>query len=113
MAMPRLRKSVRFDADDRTIVEHFDQAMALKANQHGVSSEITKLNALMAEAGVDPGTLSICCNLARMKPGKRGMSVALLHRYLMVLARQLDDPTVAVAAQPAGTVPFAPRVHAA
>jgi hypothetical protein len=92
--MPRLKKVVVFDADDKTIVEHFDQAMALKANQRGVSSEITALNSTMQEAGVDPGTLSTCCKLARMKPGKRGVAVALLHRYLQVLASRLDDPTV-------------------
>jgi hypothetical protein len=29
--------------------------MALKDNQRGVSAEITALNSLMQEAGVDPG----------------------------------------------------------
>jgi hypothetical protein len=96
MAVPRPRKSAVFDADDQTIVEHFDRAMRLKATQRGVSSEITALNAQMSEAGVDPGTLTICCKLARMPRGKRGVAVALLHRYLQVLARQLDDPTVPV-----------------
>jgi len=83
--------------------------MALKDNQRGVSAEITALNSLMQEAGVDPGTLSLCCRLARMKPGKRGVSVALLHRYLQVLASRLDDPTVP---QEAPTVPFERRTAA-
>jgi hypothetical protein len=114
MAVPRPRKSAVFDADDQTIVEHFDRAMRLKATQRGVSSEITALNAQMSEAGVDPGTLTICCKLARMPRGKRGVAVALLHRYLQVLARQLDGPTVPVehAARPNGGLtpePFAGR----
>ena len=48
----------------------------------------------MHQDGVDPGVLAICRKLAMMKPGKRGVAVALLHRYLMVLASRLDDPTV-------------------
>jgi hypothetical protein len=110
--MPRLKKTVVLNADDRTIVEYFDQAMALKANQRGVSGEITALNVLMQEAGVDPGTLSTCCRLARMKPGKRGVAVALLHRYMQVLARQLDDPTVAAVPQPAEAGRPVPFEHA-
>jgi hypothetical protein len=85
--------------------------MALKDGQRAATSEITALNVLMQGDGVDPGTLSLCCRLARMKPGKRGLSVALLHRYLVVLASRLADPTVAVPAAPveAGApAPFAP-----
>jgi hypothetical protein len=108
MAMPRLRKTIVFDADDRTIGEYFDRAMAMKDNQRGVSGEITALNVLMQEAGVDPGTLSTCCRLARMPPGKGGMAVALLHRYLQVLARQLEDPTVVVEGAGHATIPFGP-----
>jgi hypothetical protein len=92
MEVPRPKRDVKFDADDQTIIAHFDRAMRLKATQRGVSSEITALNSLMQGDGVDPGTLSTCCKLARMKPGKRGVAVALLHRYLQVLARQLEDP---------------------
>jgi hypothetical protein len=111
--MPRPKKAIVLNADDRTIREYLDQAMALKANQRGVSSEITALNVLMQEAGVDPGTLRTCCRLARMKPGKRGMSVALLHRYLQVLAQQLEDPLVAVAAQQDNVAPFDRQTRAA
>jgi hypothetical protein len=94
--MARPKKSVVFNADDQTIVEFFDQAMMLKANQRDVSSEISGLNVLMQESGVDPGTLSLCCRLAKMKEGKRGVAVALLHRYLVVLASRLEDPTITV-----------------
>jgi hypothetical protein len=49
-----------------------------------------------------------------MKPGKRGVTVALLHRYLQVLASKLDDPTVkrerAEAKAQAAPVPFE-RAH--
>jgi hypothetical protein len=108
--MGRPRKHVKFDASDQVIAEYFDQAMALKDNQRGVSSEITALNSLMQGDGVDPGTLSLCCRLARMKPGKRGVAVALLHRYMTVLARQLDDPAVAPS-KPAEADPL-PFAHA-
>jgi hypothetical protein len=74
--MARPKKHVAFDASDQVIADYFDQAMALKDNQRGVSSEITALNSLMQGDGVDPGTLSVCCRLARMKPGKRGVAVA-------------------------------------
>jgi hypothetical protein len=45
--MARPRKDVKLDASDEVIVAYFDQAMALKDNQRGVSSEITSLNSLM------------------------------------------------------------------
>ena len=91
--MPRPKKSARYDADDATIIAHFDQSMELADQQKAASAEIAAHNSLMAEHGVDPGTLSICRRLARMKPGKRGIAVALLHRYLQVLASRLEDPT--------------------
>jgi hypothetical protein len=103
--MGRPRKNVVFNADDKTICAYFDQAMALKDNQRGVSSEITALNALMQGDGVDPGTLSLCCKLARMKPGKRGVAVALLDRYLKILANRLADPML----EDPTTRPFAER----
>jgi hypothetical protein len=95
--MPRPKKTVQYTADDATILSHFDEALALAEQQKGASAEISAHNVLMAEDGVDPGTLSICRRLARMKPGKRGIAVALLHRYLQVLASRLEDPTVAAA----------------
>ena len=107
--MARPKKQVKFDADDQTIVEYFDQAMQLKTTQRGVSSEITALNSLMQEVGVDPFTLSLCCRIAKMKPGKRGVAVALLLRYLAILARRLEDPMVEVPTAPAEAgrcVPF-------
>lgn len=110
--MARPKKSVTLNADDQTIVEYFDQAMAAKAAQGEASKEITALNSTMQEAGVDPGTLSLCCRLAKMKPGKRGISVALLHRYLQVLASRLADPTVEPAepvAEASTAVPFEQR----
>jgi hypothetical protein len=108
MVMPRPRKHLTFDASDQVIADFFDQAMALKDSQRGVSSEITALNSLMQDGGVDPGTLSLCWRLARMKPGKRGVAVALLHRYLVVLASRMADPTVAVPAAPAEVAPPTP-----
>jgi hypothetical protein len=107
--MARPRKDVKFDADDQTIVEYFDQAMQLKATQRSVSSEITGLNSSMQEVGVDPFTLSLCCRIAKMKPGKRGVAVALLHRYLAILASRLEDPTVEAPGRPAeagSPIPF-------
>jgi hypothetical protein len=76
--MARPRKHVVLNADDKTICAYFDQAMELKANQRGVSSEITALNSLMQGDGVDPGTLSLCCRLARMRAreARRGGSAA-------------------------------------
>jgi hypothetical protein len=93
--MARPKQHVKFDADDRTIVEYFDLSMELRSNQKSVSGEISDLNSQMAEAGVDPGTLSTCRKLAALPAGKRGVSVALLHRYLGVLAARLEDPAVA------------------
>jgi hypothetical protein len=49
--------------------------------------------------------LATCRRLANLPPGKRGVTVAVLHRYLMVLASRLEDPTV-----PAGKVAAGPFV---
>jgi hypothetical protein len=107
--MARPPKTVRYDADDQTIQRYFDQSMSLRDEQKAASGLISDLNSEMLGAGVDPGTLSICRRFAAMKPGKRGVSVALLHRYLQVLASRLDDPTVEAPWKPsesAVTVPF-------
>jgi hypothetical protein len=111
MDMPRPRKTATYDSDDQKIIEHFDQSMAMADEQKVTSAEIATHNALMAEDGVDPGTLSICRRLARMKPGKRGIAVALLHRQLQVLASKLEDPSVAKGEEPAR--PFEQRRSAA
>ena len=105
--MARPKKTASYDADDQTIVDYFEQAMSLKDQQKSASSEITALNSLMHDAGVEPGVLSLCCRLARMKEGKRGVTIALLHRYLQVLASRLDDPTVKQDREAAAAVPFA------
>jgi hypothetical protein len=110
--MPRPPHDVQYDADDATILAHFDQALELAEQQKVASAEITAHNSLMISHGVCPGTLSICRRLARMKEGKRGVAVALLHRYLAILASRLEDPTVEAPAQ-GRAVPFEQRPAAA
>src|SRR5918995_6468792 len=110
--MARPKKTAKYDADDETIIAHFDQSMELYEAQKGASVEISANNKQMQEDGVDPGTLSICRKLARMPAGKRGVSVALLHRYLQVLAGRLEDPT-APRARPEGVPHEAVRPFAA
>jgi hypothetical protein len=108
--MARPKKDVVFDATDEVIAQYFDETMGLADAQKAASAQITDSNRLMQDAGVHSGTLSICRRLARMRPGKRGTEVALLHRYLSVLASRLEDPTHAVEAQPAGPSPLLRRV---
>ena len=114
--MARPKRDGVFDADDQTIIAHFDQSLELYERQKGASGEISENNKGMQDDGVHPGILSICRRLALMPPGKRGMSVALLHRYLQVLASRLEDPTFKASAEAKGeaaTVPFARKVTAA
>jgi hypothetical protein len=112
--MPKPKKTVGYNADDGTILRYFDASTLAKKAQREASGEICSLNVRMQDDGVDPGTLATCQRLARMKPGKRGISVALLHRYLQVLASRLEDPTApAEVADTAATAPFArPRAVA-
>ena len=92
--MPRPPSTAQYNADDATIQLHFDEAMELHEQQREGRSELSAHTKAMFADGIDPGIMSICRRLALLKEGKRGISVALLHRYLMVLASRLDDPTV-------------------
>jgi hypothetical protein len=85
--MARPKKDLKYDADDQTIQRYFDESMNLRDEQKAASGLISDLNSKMSEAGVHAGVLSICRRFAAMPPGKRGVSVALMHRYLQVLAR--------------------------
>jgi hypothetical protein len=93
--MARPPKHVTYDADDETIRRYFDQSMRLREDQKTASGLISALNAEMVSAGVHPGTMSIIRKFAAMPPSKRRLEIALLHRYLQVMAAQLDDPAVA------------------
>lgn len=110
--MARPKKTRKLDADDRTIVKYFDLSMEAKANQKSASADISDLNSRMQDDGVDPGMLSWCRRLAELPEGRRGVSIALLHRYLQVLASRLDDPT-AREAEASTAVPFGKKSAAA
>ena len=94
--MPRPPKLAKFDAGDATIQLHFDEAIELREQQRESRDELSAHNKQMFADGVDPGIMSICRRLALMREGKRGVAVALLHRYLAILASRLEDPTVPV-----------------
>ena len=92
--MPRTPKDAHFDATDDLIISHFDEAMELREQQRESRLELSGHNRRMQDDGCDPGVMAICRRLALMPEGKRGIAVALLHRYLQVLASRLEDPTL-------------------
>ena len=100
--MPRIPKTTEYTADDETILAHFDESLELAEEQKASRAELATHNKRMYADGVDSGTLSVCRKLALMKPGKRGIAVALLHRYLEVLASRLEDPDDGAAWRGAG-----------
>ena len=109
--MPKPPKSATFDAGDAAIQQHFDESLELAGQQKESREELSAHSKQMFADGVGPGIMAICRRLALMPEGKRGIAVALLHRYLMVLASRLEDPTMPAtrngeARHEAQTVPF-------
>jgi hypothetical protein len=72
--------------------------------QKEASAKIAANNVQMQRDGVHPGVLQICRKLALMPDGRRGLHVALLHRYLQVFAARV--PKAAVGEVPPGPIPF-------
>jgi hypothetical protein len=106
--MPRPRKSTEYKADAATVQRYFDEAMAAKDRQKTASGEISSLNVMMQADGVHAGLLSHYAKIARMKPEKAALWLALDDFYRQALASRLPNPRAAPADERGEPVPFVP-----
>jgi hypothetical protein len=88
--MARPRKHVTYTASDEVTRRYFAESMSARAEAKTASGLISDLNREMVDAGCHPGVMSYCRRLAAMPEAQRALHIALLHRYLMVLAAELD-----------------------
>jgi hypothetical protein len=103
MEMARPPKSIRYDATAAVIQRYFDEAMTAKNEQKIASAEISTLNQLMQQDGVHAGLLSYYCKIARMKPEKAALWLALDDFYRQALASRLPNPKTGAEVRPFGS----------
>jgi hypothetical protein len=92
--MPRPRNNIEYNANAETIQRVFDQAMAAKDEQKDASRQISSLNSRMEQEGVHAGLMSHYTKIARMKPEKAALWLALDEFYRQALASRLPNPQV-------------------
>jgi hypothetical protein len=93
MAVGRPKKAVPiYDASAATIRQCFARRAELEERAKEGREAISEMERAAEAAGVCSHVLGICRRLAKMKPGRRGFTIALLARYLQVLRAELHDP---------------------
>jgi hypothetical protein len=97
-------KVFSYHADGETIRSFFARYRELEAAKKATRETVKALNKQADAGGVHPRTLRFVLGLAAMPPGRRGWCVALLRRYLDILATELHDADVPVLEEPAETL---------